>query len=157
MTGEKKLAHVRAEVGAALRDLSRLFNRGCRLTFVMRSPRLTDGDLVITDESDLRDVEGAIRRLREREEPPNVCEHGDHPAPEGQRFCSKACQECEGTDAPDDAECAGICDPVRQAYAAAAKHCHEEAAAIEEESALAAHVLRAAGKAISKMGGRTDG
>lgn len=39
----------------------------------------------------------------------NVCEHGDHPAPDGQRFCSAACQECEGVDAPDGEECAGMC------------------------------------------------
>lgn len=39
----------------------------------------------------------------------NVCEHGDHPAPEGQRFCSKACQDCEHVDGTDDEECAGIC------------------------------------------------
>lgn len=25
----------------------------------------------------------------------NVCEHGDHPAPEGKRFCSPECAECE--------------------------------------------------------------
>ena len=41
----------------------------------------------------------------------NVCEHGDHPAPDGQRFCSPECQACEhdidgGT---DDGECSGIC------------------------------------------------
>jgi hypothetical protein len=40
----------------------------------------------------------------------NVCEHGDHPAPDGQIFCSKACKVCEATE--HDAtktECAGIC------------------------------------------------
>lgn len=40
----------------------------------------------------------------------NVCEHGDHPAPAGKRFCSRACAECESTD--HDArktECAGVC------------------------------------------------
>lgn len=25
----------------------------------------------------------------------NVCEHGDHPAPDGVRFCSDACALCE--------------------------------------------------------------
>lgn len=25
----------------------------------------------------------------------NVCEHGDHPAPAGKRFCSEACERCE--------------------------------------------------------------
>jgi hypothetical protein len=41
----------------------------------------------------------------------NVCEHGDHPAPPGRRFCSIECAECESTDADFSAtvECAGIC------------------------------------------------
>ena len=39
------------------------------------------------------------------------------------------------------------------AYAAAAKHCHEQADREEGESAMAAHVLREASKAIAKMGG----
>jgi hypothetical protein len=39
----------------------------------------------------------------------NTCEHGDHPAPLGQRFCSLACMECEETEAPADKECAEIC------------------------------------------------
>jgi hypothetical protein len=25
----------------------------------------------------------------------NCCEHGDHPAPDGQRFCSDECLKCE--------------------------------------------------------------
>lgn len=25
----------------------------------------------------------------------NVCEHGDHPAPVGRRFCSSECETCE--------------------------------------------------------------
>jgi hypothetical protein len=25
----------------------------------------------------------------------NCCEHGDHPAPDGQRFCSEECANCE--------------------------------------------------------------
>lgn len=25
----------------------------------------------------------------------NVCEHGDHPAPDGVRFCSDACADCD--------------------------------------------------------------
>lgn len=25
----------------------------------------------------------------------NVCEHGDHPAPAGRRFCSFECEACE--------------------------------------------------------------
>lgn len=40
----------------------------------------------------------------------NGCEHGDHPAPEGQRFCSRECEECEHTDHDaEHADCAGIC------------------------------------------------
>lgn len=42
----------------------------------------------------------------------NLCEHGgDHPAPAGQRFCSNACERCEGTDFDaSTAGCAGICE-----------------------------------------------
>lgn len=40
----------------------------------------------------------------------NVCEHGDHPAPEGKRFCSRACAECERADFDDTTDCcAGLC------------------------------------------------
>lgn len=40
----------------------------------------------------------------------NVCEHGDHPAPVGRRFCSAACQACDGTEHDaSDSECAGVC------------------------------------------------
>lgn len=40
----------------------------------------------------------------------NTCEHGDHPAPAGKRFCSEACLRCEQYDAPESAEgCVGIC------------------------------------------------
>lgn len=35
----------------------------------------------------------------------NGCEHGDHPAPEGQRFCSPECQECESGGKPCSPEC----------------------------------------------------
>lgn len=38
-----------------------------------------------------------------------VCEHGDHPAPEGERFCSNACRECEHAEPLDGFTCAGIC------------------------------------------------
>ena len=41
----------------------------------------------------------------------NVCEHGDHPAPEGQRFCSRECAECDRTDGEDENDgCSGICN-----------------------------------------------
>ena len=40
----------------------------------------------------------------------NVCEHGDHPAPENARFCSPECQQCEQTAFDESiAQCAGIC------------------------------------------------
>lgn len=29
------------------------------------------------------------------EEAANVCEHGDHEAPDGKRFCSDECLQCE--------------------------------------------------------------
>ena len=40
----------------------------------------------------------------------NICEHGDHPAPMFQRFCSPECEACEDT--PFDLiekACAGLC------------------------------------------------
>lgn len=40
----------------------------------------------------------------------NTCEHGDHAAPEGRRFCSDACAACEHTDHDaENVECAGLC------------------------------------------------
>jgi hypothetical protein len=36
---------------------------------------------------------------------PNVCEHGDHAAPRGRRFCSEACMECEHLGPPCSVEC----------------------------------------------------
>lgn len=39
----------------------------------------------------------------------SVCEHGDHPAPEGKRFCSEECKRCEVADCPEGEECAGLC------------------------------------------------
>jgi hypothetical protein len=40
----------------------------------------------------------------------NVCEHGDHPAPPGRRYCSDACQECDYTEHYDpETECANVC------------------------------------------------
>jgi len=38
------------------------------------------------------------------------CEHCGNEAPPGQRFCNMACQKCEATEPPPDAEdCAEIC------------------------------------------------
>lgn len=39
----------------------------------------------------------------------NVCEHGDHPAPEGKRFCSIECEECESTPCDETEMCANLC------------------------------------------------
>ena len=40
----------------------------------------------------------------------NVCEHGDHAAPDGKRFCGGECEECEHTAFDDEAhDCAGVC------------------------------------------------
>lgn len=40
----------------------------------------------------------------------NVCEHGDHAAPAGKRFCSVACETCEhDTFGRFDEGCSGLC------------------------------------------------
>lgn len=39
----------------------------------------------------------------------NCCEHGDHAAPEGKRFCSEACLRCEHESQNPDTGCDGIC------------------------------------------------
>lgn len=55
------------------------------------------------------------RRTKPTTPPPtaeNVCEHGDHPAPAGQRYCSPGCQECDGTECGEEVECAGVCRAV---------------------------------------------
>lgn len=39
----------------------------------------------------------------------NVCEHGDHSAPDGRRYCSTACEKCDATDPQPDGECANVC------------------------------------------------
>ena len=73
---------------------------------------------------DLRQVTEEIEGLRKRHlhagttlpEPrpmpaeENVCEHGDHSAPPGLRFCSTACARCEVAehDATKE-ECSGLC------------------------------------------------
>jgi len=36
----------------------------------------------------------------------NCCEHGDHLAPEGKRFCSDSCRQCEIS---GDEGCIGLC------------------------------------------------
>jgi hypothetical protein len=44
----------------------------------------------------------------------NCCEHGDHRAPQGQRFCSDACARCENYSTGDEG-CDGICQREEQA------------------------------------------
>jgi hypothetical protein len=61
----------------------------------------------------------------EGDECANVCEHGDHPAPEGRRFCSRACQECEGMDVVSD-DCAGVCHATPSPTCATCGHPHKE-------------------------------
>ena len=40
----------------------------------------------------------------------NVCEHGDHAALDGKRFCGPECEECEHAEFDAQAhDCAGIC------------------------------------------------
>lgn len=43
----------------------------------------------------------------------NCCEHGDHPAPPGKRFCSLSCAKCERTECDESLDCAGRCHEVR--------------------------------------------
>jgi hypothetical protein len=45
-----------------------------------------------------------------------VCEHGDHPAPDGKRFCSASCEECEHTLFAMTG-CSGICLEIQLAEA----------------------------------------
>ena len=40
--------------------------------------------------------------------PQNCCEHGDHAAPEGKRFCSPGCEYCEHMSVGDTG-CDGFC------------------------------------------------
>lgn len=40
--------------------------------------------------------------------PANGCEHGDHAAPPGKRFCSEACARCE-IESESENGCDGIC------------------------------------------------
>jgi hypothetical protein len=41
-------------------------------------------------------------------EPGGVCEHGDHPAEDGKRFCSRECARCEH-ESDNEGGCDGIC------------------------------------------------
>lgn len=43
------------------------------------------------------------------DEEKNCCEHGDHPAPDGKRFCSPECARCEVESECEETGCDNIC------------------------------------------------
>ncbi|MBZ4371498.1 hypothetical protein [Corallococcus sp. AS-1-6] len=109
---------------------------------------------------DLRNALSALPAETTPEEWENTCEHGDHAAPAGQRFCSLACQRCEAESInPDDEGCSGVCgrgeeaanspavsdgstptaEPESAAYMLAARRWH---AAVERAASNAAVVSR---------------
>lgn len=53
---------LRAEIAARLGEMEPMFDPRCKLTFVMRSPHLPDGDVIVTSDS-IPDVLRAIERL----------------------------------------------------------------------------------------------
>ena len=55
------------------------------------------------------DAHATLPEKRQVQVEENCCEHGDHPAPAGLRFCSSACARCEVADHDGTKECAGIC------------------------------------------------
>jgi len=65
------LSDVQAEVAYHLDRIGRLF-KAPKLTIVIRSPQLEDGDIILTDD-DLPQVVAAIERLRARQG--QSCEH----------------------------------------------------------------------------------
>lgn len=56
------VSEVRDIVIAALVDLEPLFDKRCKLTFVMRAPHHADADMVVTTD-DVGEVIAAMRRL----------------------------------------------------------------------------------------------
>lgn len=60
------LTEVQIECDSTLQRLESLFVPGCRLTLLMRSPGVDDGDLLFTKD-DIDDVIKAIARLKDRE------------------------------------------------------------------------------------------
>jgi hypothetical protein len=53
---------LRARVADQLVDMESMFDSRCKLTFVMRSPHLPDGDLIVTSD-DVALVIKAVQRL----------------------------------------------------------------------------------------------
>ncbi len=103
--------------GAAIASLIRDHDRPTMAVDIATSSGLQFKDF---EESGLEDFDlGPIRTAWGAERPQdfalsievNTCEHGgDHPAPEGARFCSKKCADCDGADFDDtQTGCAGIC------------------------------------------------
>jgi hypothetical protein len=81
-------------------DTTRAFRRLQSLGWTTR--HATDKTVWISPNGEEMDYAAACRTLAVApvEAPPqgdaeNVCEHGDHPAPTGKRFCSDACKRCE--------------------------------------------------------------
>jgi hypothetical protein len=84
--------------------------------------------------------------LDDPDDDPGGCEHGDHPnrdpsgnrrvCPEGRRFCSQACADCEAADFDEAAQCcAGLCGfpnaiggPAEPAVATERRYCNRCAA-----------------------------
>lgn len=61
MTVEER-ARLRNTIADRLVEMERLFDPRCKLTFVMRSPHLPDGDVVVTAD-DIPAVVKALERL----------------------------------------------------------------------------------------------
>lgn len=59
--GQRQALH--DSIVARLDDLAPLFDQRCKLTFVMRSPHLPDGDVVVTSD-DIDAVIAALERLK---------------------------------------------------------------------------------------------
>lgn len=59
---------VHAHVASALGRLAKLFNPGCRLTFVMRDPANADAYMVISDDDSVDLVVNTLERSRTRDQ-----------------------------------------------------------------------------------------
>jgi hypothetical protein len=60
----RTLREVQVEIGLHLEQISRLF-KNPKITLVVRSPQLNDGDVILTDDN-LESVVAAIRNLQGR-------------------------------------------------------------------------------------------
>ncbi len=66
---------LRDQIADKLVDMESMFDRRCKLTFVMRSPHLPDGDVVVTSD-DIGSIIAALQRL-------STYEPVTHPAYQG--------------------------------------------------------------------------